>query len=171
MATPIAVATANNISRLVYPLSIIRSQELDFNIATSYSSHILDDVQVGDGIVEIPSQYSTAKLASIEFKIKTQLLVDSGSAERPLFVEPAAIGSIPGFAGRGIFIDGALSNYTFIGESGRLDLSFCPSVVNLRNMYGFFTIPASYNNVTWPALPASSAFFVCYIGIIAVIVH
>lgn len=169
MQSPIATAKIDGKTRLTYPIFGTFTPPITYQTATTNVPAILDDVQIGDAELAIPSQFSNAKLSSIEFKIKSQLLADVGGIVRPLYVEPAAIGSLPGIAGRGININGVLSNYTFVGESGRLDLSFCPSVIDLSDMYGVFTIPSSYNSTTWPAAAGSTAFFKVYIAIIIIV--
>lgn len=150
MQSPLSRQKTNNAIVYTFPVFALETALLDYGQLTAVSFFILNTVSLGDAKLSVPSDAFSDGLSSIMFKAVPQVLLDVGGIVRQLGVGITSLGAIPGIAGRGIFIDGALTNYTLVGESGVLQLPDKPSIVDLSNMYGVLNMPASFNNASWP---------------------
>lgn len=150
MQSPVSRQKTNNSIVYTYPVFALETALFDYNQLTSVSFFILNTVSVGDAELSVPSDAFADGLSSIIFKVVPQALLDIGGTVRQLGAGIMSLGAIPGIAGRGIFIDGSLSNYALVGESGVLQLPDKPSIVDLSNIYGVLNMPASFNNVSFP---------------------
>lgn len=110
---------------------------------------ITNSVLALDPVLNVPNianNYSHIELV-INAKFFTQQ--SNGAALYPLTLNNLMCGFIPGYSG-GIIIDGAPSQFAFIGNKAKLRLQSLPRVIDFTTLWLVYAIDSSYNETAFP---------------------
>lgn len=108
----------------------------------------------GDPVLIVPSISQDYK--DIELKINAAFTLQgtNGVTTRPLKVTNNRCGW-PSSGATGITVNGAISQFSFIGNHGKLILNDMPSIIDMSALWFQYALDQSYNVTSWTFSPGT----------------